>query len=133
MNAEDDGLICPDVGSWAETKYRLLALYDELFSTGMKYKWDQRVYIDLYSSAGYARVRGTKKILKGSPVLALGVTHLFDKYVFCEESSDLLEALTVRATRIAPQAQVAYISGTCDTKSPRSAKKFPRDRQTTRC
>ena len=82
---ENDGLPCPDVGSWAETKYRLLALYDELFSTGMKYKWDQRVYIDLYAGAGYARVKGTKKILKGSPILALTVTHPFDKYIFCEE------------------------------------------------
>jgi hypothetical protein len=35
---EDDGLICPEVGSWAEEKYRLLSLYDELFSTGMKDK-----------------------------------------------------------------------------------------------
>jgi hypothetical protein len=49
---DNDGLPCPDVGSWAETKYRLLALYDELFWTGMKYKWDQRVYIDLYAGAG---------------------------------------------------------------------------------
>ncbi len=30
----DDGLICPDVGGWAEDKFRLLALYDQLFSTG---------------------------------------------------------------------------------------------------
>ena len=59
--AEDDGLPCPDVGSWAEKKYRLLSLYDELFSTGMKNKWDQRVYIDLYAGAGYARVKGKKK------------------------------------------------------------------------
>ncbi len=51
---ENDGLPCPDVGSWAETKYRLLGLYDELFSTGMKYKWDQRVYIDLYAGADAA-------------------------------------------------------------------------------
>ena len=38
LRAEDDGLICPDVGGWTESKYRLLALYDELFSTGMKNK-----------------------------------------------------------------------------------------------
>src|ERR1019366_713286 len=35
LHAEDDGLICPEVGGWAENKYRLLALYDKLFSTGM--------------------------------------------------------------------------------------------------
>src|SRR6202790_3508056 len=101
LRVADDGLICPEVGSWAETKYRLLALYDELFSTGMKYKWDQRVYLDLYAGAGYARVKGTMRILKGSPILALGVTHPFDKYVFCEENPALLKALKARVTRLA--------------------------------
>ncbi len=47
---EDDGLICPEVGRWAETKFRLIALC-ELFPTGMKNKWEQRVYTDLYAGA----------------------------------------------------------------------------------
>lgn len=67
LSVEDDGLKCPDVGSWAETKYRLLALYDELFSTGMKYKWDQRVYIDLYASAGYSRIKERKGYSRARP------------------------------------------------------------------
>ena len=79
----------PGGGSWAETKYRLLALYDELFSTGMKNKWDQRVYIDLYAGAGYSRIQGTSKFLKASPIIALTVTHPFDKYIFCEEGEEL--------------------------------------------
>ena len=54
LRVDDDGLITLEVGGWAETKYRLLALYNELFSTGMKNKWDQRVYIDLYAGAGYS-------------------------------------------------------------------------------
>lgn len=60
LSAESDGLACPDVGSWAEIKYRLLALYDELFSTGMKNKWNQRVYVDLYAGAGTAIFREPK-------------------------------------------------------------------------
>jgi hypothetical protein len=83
--AEDDGLTCPAVGPWAETKYRLLALYYELFSTGMKNKWDQRVYIDLYAGAGYCRIQGTKTILKGSPIIAMTLPNRFDRYIFCEE------------------------------------------------
>ena len=81
----DDGLPIPEVGGWAETKYRLVSLYDSLFSTGMKRKWDQRVYIDLYSGSGYSRVRHSDKILLGSPLLALSVADPFDKYIFCEE------------------------------------------------
>jgi hypothetical protein len=54
LHVEDDGLECPPVGAWAEEKYRLVSLYDELFATGMKDKWDERVYIDLYAGAGFA-------------------------------------------------------------------------------
>lgn len=126
LSVEDDGLKCADVGSWAETKYRLLALYDELFSTGMKYKWDQRVYIDLYASAGYSGIKGTKRILKGSPILALTVTNPFDKYIFCEESEELLTVLKARVARLLPQAQVAYVPGSCDSQIDQICKEIPK-------
>jgi three-Cys-motif partner protein len=115
LRAEDDGLICPDVGGWAEEKYRLLALYDKLFSSGMKRKWDKRVYIDLYSGAGYSRIRGTKTILKGSPIIALTVPDGFDKYIFCEESPELIAALKARVARTAPQVNATFVSENCDT------------------
>jgi three-Cys-motif partner protein len=123
---ELDGLPCPEVGSWAETKYRLLSLYDELFSSGMKYKWDQRVYIDLYAGAGYGRVKGTNKVLKGSPILALTVTNPFDKYIFCEEDDELLEALKARVGRIAGRAQVTYVAGKCDSQIELICKEIPK-------
>ena len=113
LRADDDGLICPDVRRWAETKYRLVAMYDELFSTGMRHKWDKRVYIDLYAGAGFSRIQGTSVVLKGSPILALTVQHPFDKYIFCEEKSDLILALQARAKRIAPTADIAYVVGNC--------------------
>jgi len=115
LRVDDDGLTCPDVRRWAETKYRLLALYDELFSSGMKKKWDQRVYIDLYAAAGYSHIAGTKAFLKGSPIIALTVASPFDKYIFCEESPELLNTLQIRAKRIAPEALVTYIPGSCDS------------------
>jgi hypothetical protein len=71
FTVEDDGLICPPVRKWAEEKYRLLFLYDELFASGMKYKWDRRVYIDLYAGAGYNKIQDTETILKGSPTRCL--------------------------------------------------------------
>jgi three-Cys-motif partner protein len=126
LRVDDDGLTSPEVGGWAETKYRLLALYDELFATGMKNKWDQRVYIDLYAAAGYSRVQGTNKFLKGSPIIALTVTNPFDKYIFCEENEDLLSALKARVHRIAPQANVAYVPGTCDTEIERICEEIPK-------
>ena len=122
---EDDGLACPEVGAWAEDKYRLVALYDELFSMGMKNRWDERVYVDLYAGAGFGRVRGTKKILKGTPLLALGVSTPFDKYIFCEENGGLLSALKDRTARLAPQATVAYVAGSCDVKVEEISSQIP--------
>src|ERR1035441_6193707 len=92
---DDDGLMTPEVGGWAETKYRLLALYDELFSTGMKNKWDQRVYLDLYAGAGYSRIQGTSKFLKASPIIALTVTHPFDKYRSEERTTGIIESISI--------------------------------------
>lgn len=121
----EDGLPCPEVGRWAETKYRLVQLYDSLFATGMKDKWDQRIYLDLYAGAGYSRIRGTSKILAGSPILALTVPHQFDKYIFCEENPDLLNALKTRVTKIAPEANVAYVNGDCNARIGEICREIP--------
>ncbi|HEY7389581.1 MAG TPA: three-Cys-motif partner protein TcmP [Bryobacteraceae bacterium] len=126
LRVDDDGLLTPVVGGWAETKYRLLALYCELFSTGMKDKWDQRVCVDLYAGAGHSRIQATNRFLKGSPVIALTVTHPFDKYIFCEENKDLLSALKARVQRIAPRAKVAYVPGNCDAEIERIHKEIPK-------
>jgi three-Cys-motif partner protein len=110
----DDGLTFPEIGPWAEDKYRLIALYDELFSKGMKGKWDVRVYVDLYAGAGYGKVKGTETRLMGSPLIALNVEYPFDKYIFCEQDPDNLEALRQRVKRLAPSADVVFINGSCD-------------------
>src|ERR1035441_6917095 len=89
LKVDDDGLVCAGVHRWAEEKYRLLALYGKLSSSGMKNKWDQRVYIDLYAGAGFSHIQGTSTFLKGSPIIALTVDCPFDRYIFCEENEEL--------------------------------------------
>lgn len=116
LKVDDDGLLCGNVHHWAEDKYRLLDLYCRLFSSGMKHKWDQRVYIDLYAGGGFSHIQGTRTFLKGSPLIALTVACPFDKYIFCEEDDDLLAALQARVERISPHANVSYVSGNCDLK-----------------
>jgi len=115
LRVPDDGLICGEVGRWAETKYRLISLYDELFATGMKNKWDQRVYIDLYAGAGHSQIRQTNARIKGSPILALGVPDPFDRYIFCEQDEEFLAALRQRTERCAPGLDAVYVGGSCDT------------------
>ena len=123
--AEDDGLPCSEVGAWAEDKYTLVGLYDRLFSTGMKNKWPTRVYIDLYSGPGFVRVRGTGRVLTGSPFLALGVPDPFDKYIFCESDPELLAALQSRVDRYLPTANATFICGDCNEKVEEICAKIP--------
>ncbi|HZR64523.1 MAG TPA: three-Cys-motif partner protein TcmP [Terriglobales bacterium] len=111
---ENDGLTIPEVGAWAEDKHRLVSLYSTLFSSGMKNKWSKRVYIELYAGAGYSRIRGTSKLILGSPLHALQLKDRFDKYVFCDESRENLDALKTRAERIAPGVEIAYVRGNCN-------------------
>jgi three-Cys-motif partner protein len=111
---DDDGLKCNDVGGWTEEKYRLIASYFKQFSTGTKNTWPHRTFIDLYSGAGYSRLRSTGKILKGSPILALSVKDLFDQYVLCEENPENFQALKTRIDRDFSTKNVKCIFGDCN-------------------
>jgi three-Cys-motif partner protein len=113
----DDGLTCPEVGAWTEDKHRIVSLYATMFSSGMKHKWGQRIYLELHAGAGHSRIRGTQKIILGSPLRALTVDDPFDKYIFCEATSRNLEALKARVARHAPNAHIAYIEGDCDLRA----------------
>jgi three-Cys-motif partner protein len=123
---QDDGLPIQDVGSWAEEKYRLVNLYNRLFSTGMKNKWDCRVYIDLYAGNGRSKIRETEHILESSPLLALGVPDKFNKYIFCEKDEEKLEILKQRVTTKCPRIDVSYIQGDCNSEVDKIIAAIPR-------
>ena len=114
MEVADDGLFCPQVGKWAEEKHAIVSLYAKPFSTGMKEKWDERVYIELYAGAGFAKIRDTSRIIAGSPIQALLLEDPFDKYIFCEKNARELDALRVRLARTAPLAKAEFICGDCN-------------------
>jgi len=92
-----DGLPVRDSGPWIDTKHRLLAYYAEMFATGMKFKWQSRVYLELFSGPGRCAIRDTGKEELGSPLKVIG--HEFTKFIFTEMSVPAAEAL---ATRLEP-------------------------------
>lgn len=116
FNAEDDGLELPIVGSWAKQKYRIVYEYNELFSVGMKKYWDQRVYIDLYSGAGKAKIEKSNRVLYSSPLLSLKVHMPYDQYVFCEKNPKYIDALEKRVNLEFQDANVNFVCGDCNEK-----------------
>ncbi len=113
---EDDGLKVLEVGSWTETKYRLVAIYSLLFSTSMKDKWENRVYIDLFAGPGRSRVRESNRIIPGSPTIAMTVRNTFTRYIFCEEDGDSLRALQERHARDFSALDARFVLGNCNSK-----------------
>ncbi len=122
----EDGLPTPIVGPWALQKYRLLDLYDTLFSTGMKHLWGRRVYVDLFSGPGHARIRGTDRIVETSPLIALRVPDRFDRYVFCDRHAKNISALRDRVKRMSPDIEPAYIIGDCNEAVAEIVKQIPK-------
>lgn len=109
-----DGLPVDEIGSWSLEKHNLLGLYGALFSTGMKNRWNLRVYLDLYAGPGHARIRGTEQMVETSPLIALRVPDPFDRYIFCDKDPEFVDALRQRVERDAPGADVRYHVGDCN-------------------
>jgi three-Cys-motif partner protein len=114
QDVKDDGLIYAPVGSWGEQKYKLVSMYNELFATGMKARWQTRVYIDLFAGSGKARIKGTDRIVCGSPLLALSLPDQYDKYIFCESDATNADALRRRVNNEFPSEAVSIIQGNCN-------------------
>lgn len=108
---EDDGLVTPEVGDWGEEKYLLVQGYARMFSTSMKGKWDERVYADLFSGAGRARIKGTDRIVPSSALLAVQIPDRFDRYLFCDSDRGKLSGLEARVRTVAPGVPATFLHG----------------------
>src|SRR5687767_6851985 len=111
MHVKEDGLVIPEIGIWGIQKYKLMGMYCDIFTTGMKNTWEQLVYVDLFAGAGFAKIRNEGIILKTSSLIAGAVPHKFTKYVICEQSSEKLDALKHRMEENTPGLNIDYIEG----------------------
>jgi three-Cys-motif partner protein len=125
MKVRDEHGELPEVGHWAERKYELLENYLVMFSTGMRKKWRTRVYLDLFAGAGRALIEGRKQSVPTSALIALGVKHPFDRYVFCEGNQSRMKALRARVTAANPAVDVRFVAGDCNREIDRILGELP--------
>ncbi len=110
----DDGLALPEIGIWAKQKHQKIAYYAGLFATSMKNKWDNRIYLDLYSCAGKGIIKEKRSVVPGSPLLSLNVSDPFDSYIFVEKNHENFCALKKRCERYFPERNCSFIEGDCN-------------------
>lgn len=116
IEAFDDGLFIPEVGLWAENKYKILQHYNHMFSTGMKNRFQNRVYIDLFSSSGIARIRNSNRFVLTSSLIALNLPDRYDQYIYCDIDERCISALKQRVEKYFPSTKATYIIGDCNKK-----------------
>ena len=92
--ALSDGLPIRESGSWIATKHKLLTYYAHIFSSGMKNRWRDRIYLELFSGPGRCLVRTTGKEELGSPLHVIGKE--FTRFIFTDISAAAAKALATR-------------------------------------
>lgn len=114
IQVEPDGLYTPAVRAWSLEKYKLVGGYCHIFTEGMKRKWNQLVYIDLFAGAGYAKIQETGKIFLSSALIAMSLPTKFSKYILCDSDHNCIEALKTRVGRHFSNLDVTFIHGDCN-------------------
>lgn len=99
IEVKPDGLYTPEVREWSLEKYKLVGSYCDIFTNGMKSKWNQLVYIDLFAGAGYSKIKENNKTYLNSALLAMSIPFPFTKYILCEQDDERFEALSQRVQR----------------------------------
>jgi three-Cys-motif partner protein len=91
-----DEMETPEVRIWSLEKYKLLGHYCHIFTNGMKNKWNQLVYIDLFAGAGNVKIQENNKVYLSSPLIAMSLPIPFSKYILCEKNEKRFDALQKR-------------------------------------
>ena len=105
-----DSDIIPEVRIWSVEKYKLVGHYCDIFTAGMKNKWNQLVYIDLFAGAGYSKIADSGKILFSSALIAMSIPNPFSKYILCEKDTVKFKALKQRVKKHFPNLNVVLLN-----------------------
>jgi len=84
----------------------------------MKNRFECRVYIDLFSGSGRAKLADSERIVPASPLLVLGIKDPFDRYIFCDLDEEKLDALRSRVGRDFSSRKVEFVPGDANQKVP---------------
>jgi len=109
-----DGLPARQVGLWSAQKLSVVGRYMDIFSNGMKGKWEGLTHVELFPGPGLCVVEETGAEIPGSPRLALETKKAFDRIVCVEADSVAYEALQRRIAAHPRNDTVRLILGDCN-------------------
>jgi three-Cys-motif partner protein len=106
---QDDGLHIPVVGEHSKYKHHFIRRYIDVFTTAMKEKkWAGLHYIDLFAGAGIERLRNSRRLDWGSPLIAAQAPYPFTRLHICEQDPEKHSALKIRINTFRPDSQILH-------------------------
>lgn len=110
-----DGQPLLSLGKWAANKLYYLGYYASLFTTGMKGRWRETTYLDLFAGPGLCSLRtDTSTVVSGSPLIALSQNNPFTHYVFVDSDRSHVSALSARSQGLATASLKLIRCGDCN-------------------
>ena len=106
----EDALAVRESGPWAEEKHKHLTYYGRMFGTGMKNRFENRVYLELFGGPGRCRFPNGSEG-PGSPLQMLDLE--FTKFVFIERNVTGAQALETRIAAHPRMADATVYCGDC--------------------
>lgn len=111
----EDGYPLLSLGPWARHKLYYLEYYLSLFTVGMKNKWAQRAYIDIFAGPGLCLMRDSADgVIDGSPLIALKQKVPFTHHVFVDTDPRHTKALEARSKGLAVNSKKCFLQGDCN-------------------
>lgn len=110
-NVAVDGYAARSSGLWAKKKLRILNKYMDLFTVGMKNKWEGLIYVDLFAGPGRCIVPESRDEFDGSPLLAMKAKNPFKQLYFIEQQTANIAALKFRTEK---DARVKILPMNCN-------------------
>lgn len=114
LTRASDGLWARPVGDWSLVKHFYLTRAIDMFTKAMREK-KELIYVDLFAGPGRCIIRGSRKEVDGSPLIALKSTYKFHKYIFVENNIEGMNALKQRIDRLGIDVQCDYLEKDCNT------------------
>jgi three-Cys-motif partner protein len=117
-----------EIGAYADAdKLTFLRKYLYVYAYIISNNFPRMWYVETCAGPGVGRVRGSGRLVLGSPLLAMTNEPYFHGFRFIEADHDCAEALRERAGRYAPGLDVMVIEGDCNSQSPRAIQDIPND------
>lgn len=121
--SKDDNLSLRCSGFWSEAKINHFKYYAEMFSTGMKNKWKNLCYIDLFSGPGKCIIREELKEINGTCFEVIKLKDKFTHYFFIDKNSTCISDLK---KRLKGYNNVRYYNNDCNVIVREVVEKIPK-------